>query len=83
MRNLFANTANLKIDLLTRSLVPLKGPPPVETIHILGVEDANSSKKLEVLEQSLPGEATDLSEDDAERRGLPDGCILTNWVGLC
>ena len=34
-----------------------------------------TSTKLEVIEQSLPGEAAYLSEDEAERRGLPDGCI--------
>ncbi len=31
--------------------------------------------KLLVLEQSLPGEPPDLSEQEAEERGLPDGCI--------
>lgn len=32
--------------------------------------------KLLVLEQSLPGEPLDLSEQEAEQRGLPDGCIV-------
>lgn len=32
-------------------------------------------RQLEILEQSLPGERPDLSEEEAERRGLPDGCI--------
>ena len=42
------------------------------------------SRKLEVLEQSLPGEAADLPEEEAERRGLPDGCITDgdNWALL-
>lgn len=31
--------------------------------------------RLEVLEQSLPGEPVELSEEEGERRGLPDGCI--------
>jgi len=31
--------------------------------------------RLSILEQSLPGESLDLSEEEAERRGLPDGCI--------
>jgi len=38
-------------------------------------------EKLWVLEQSLPGDRQDLSEEEAERRGLPDGCITDgdNW----
>lgn len=32
--------------------------------------------QLEILEQSLPGERLDLSEEESERRGLPDACIL-------
>ena len=31
--------------------------------------------KLVVLEQSLPGDEGDLPEDEAQRLGLPDGCI--------
>jgi hypothetical protein len=31
--------------------------------------------RLEVLEQSMPGTLTEVSEDEAERRGLPDGWI--------
>lgn len=37
--------------------------------------DAPPAARLEVLEQSLPGRELDVSEEDAERRGLPDGCI--------
>lgn len=32
-------------------------------------------QKLVVFEQSLPGDEEDLSEEEAQRRGLPDGCI--------
>jgi hypothetical protein len=32
-------------------------------------------KFLKVFEQSLPGEPLELSEEESERRGLPDGCI--------
>jgi len=37
-----------------------------------------------VLEQSLPGERDDLTEEEAERRGLPDGCITDgdSWTLL-
>ena len=48
------------------------------------VGESHSGKALEVLEQSLPGEVMDLAEDDAERRGLPDGCISdgSGWALL-
>lgn len=38
-------------------------------------------KALGVLEQTLPGEPVEFSETEAERRGLPDGCITdgTRW----
>ena len=41
-------------------------------------------RMLEVLEQALPGERGDVSEAEAERRGLPDGCITdgTGWALL-
>jgi hypothetical protein len=41
-------------------------------------------RRLDVLEQSLPGEPIDLPEDEAERRGLPDGCITDrdDWALL-
>jgi hypothetical protein len=32
-------------------------------------------QKLVVREQSLPGDESDLSEEEIQRRGLPDGCI--------
>lgn len=32
-------------------------------------------RRITVLEQSLPGDPLELSEDEAERRGLPDACI--------
>lgn len=38
-------------------------------------------QKLVVFEQSLPGDEGDLSEEEAQRRGLPDGCVTDedNW----
>ncbi|MGB4067995.1 MAG: hypothetical protein WBK08_08195 [Nitrospira sp.] len=41
-------------------------------------------ERLSVLEQSFPGEPLDLSEEEAQRRGLPDGCITdgNNWALL-
>lgn len=32
-------------------------------------------RRLEVFEQSLPGDPIELAEEEADRRGLPDGCI--------
>lgn len=34
-----------------------------------------AGRQLEIREQSLPGDRPDLSEEEAEKRGLPDGCI--------
>ena len=41
------------------------------------------SVALEIIEQSLPGER-EATEDDAEKRGLPDACIYQSdeWVLL-
>lgn len=41
-------------------------------------------RDLGILEQSLPGERPDISEDESERRGLPDGCVYENegWALL-
>jgi hypothetical protein len=41
-------------------------------------------RRLEVHEQSFPGDPIELTEDEAERRGLPDGCIVdgTGWALL-
>jgi len=48
------------------------------------VEEKVKGNDLTVLEQSLPGEPPDLSEDESERRGLPDGCIydINGWALL-
>ena len=35
----------------------------------------SSGRRLSVIEQSLPGELSEHDEVEAERRGLPDGCI--------
>lgn len=32
--------------------------------------------QAEILEQSLPGDPPDVSDEEAEKRGLPDGCIF-------
>lgn len=43
-----------------------------------------NGRQLQILEQSLPGDQLDLAEEEAERRGLPDGCIFDNrgWALL-
>jgi hypothetical protein len=41
-------------------------------------------RRAEVLEQALPGDPVSLSDEEAERRGLPDGCIAdpAGWALL-
>jgi hypothetical protein len=41
-------------------------------------------RRAEVLEQALPGDPISLSDEEAERRGLPDGCIASadGWALL-
>lgn len=41
-------------------------------------------RRAKLFEQSLPGDRLDLSEDESERRGLPDACILDTdeWLLL-
>ena len=41
-------------------------------------------RRLKVLCQTLPGEPLELSEDESDRRGLPDGCITDDegWALL-
>ena len=40
------------------------------------LQDREVASPFEIYEQSLPGERLTLSEDEAEKRGLPDGCIV-------
>ena len=50
--------------------------PLLQRFVYWSVQRKVNGRQLEILEQSLPGEHLDLSEEEAERRGLPDGCIV-------
>ncbi|MEJ2345572.1 MAG: hypothetical protein P8090_09230 [Gammaproteobacteria bacterium] len=41
-------------------------------------------RQLDILEQSLPGDPPDLSDEEVQKRGLPDGCIVdkSGWALL-
>lgn len=48
-------------------------------LRFVGVSDAPPADRLRILEQRLPGEeikGVELTEDESERRGLPDICIF-------
>jgi hypothetical protein len=85
MRNLFDQYSHPE-NRLTHALLSClsRDNRQLKRFVAWAVGEPHSGKTLEVLEQSLPGEAMDLSEDDAERRGLPDGCIAdgTGWALL-
>lgn len=40
--------------------------------------------RLEILEQRLPGQTTEVAEEEAAVRGIPDGCIIdgSGWALL-
>jgi len=84
MRNLFDQYSHPENRLTHALLSCLSRDRRLLQRFISCAGEAHSAEKLEVFEQSLPGETIDLSEDDAERRGLPDGCISdgTGWALL-
>jgi len=85
MRNLFDQYSHPE-NRLTHALLSClsRDRRQLQRFTSWAVGESHSAKLLEVLEQSLPGETIDLSEEDAERRGLPDGCISdgTGWALL-
>jgi hypothetical protein len=76
MRNLFDQYSQPE-NRLTHALLSCLSRDPRLLKRFVSWADAEQRAHgtLEVSEQSLPGEAMDLSEDDAERRGVPDDCI--------
>jgi hypothetical protein len=85
MRNLFDQYSQPE-NRLTHALLSClsRDRRTLKRFVFWAVGETHSGLKLEVQEQSLPGEAMELDEDDAERRGLPDGCIFdgTGWALL-
>ncbi|HEY2934414.1 MAG TPA: hypothetical protein VGK99_21970 [Acidobacteriota bacterium] len=77
MRNIFDQYKQPE-NRLTHALVSaLEADSRLLGKFVKSVTDGNApaAKKLKVLEQRLPGEEEPASEEEAERRGLPDAWI--------
>lgn len=76
MRNVFDQYSQPENKLTHALLVSLDSDRWLLKRFIHWVTGKNIGKqKLVVLEQSLPGDEGDLSEEEIQHRGLPDGCI--------
>ena len=76
MRNIFDQYSQPENKLTHALMVSLDSDRWLLNSFVRWVTGKNMRKqKLVVLEQSLPGDEGDLSEEEAQRRGLPDGCI--------
>ena len=85
MRNLFDQYSQPENRLTHALLSCLNADRPLlQRFVAWSVQKEVKGRQLEILEQSLPGEHPDLSEEESERRGLPDGCIIDadDWVLL-
>ena len=85
MRNIYDQYSQPENRLTHALLASLAEDRWLLNAFVLWASGRNVKKtKLSVLEQSLPGEPLDLSEEEAERRGLPDGCMTDgdNWALL-
>jgi hypothetical protein len=83
MRNVF-DQYNHPENRLTHALVSVLAADPVlcrRFVHWATGERAPGAR-LDIIEQTLPGEEEPSDEEEAERRGLPDGWIHdgTNWA---
>jgi hypothetical protein len=76
MRNLFDQYSQPE-NRLTHALLSCLAADRALLERFVGwsVQRKVKGRRLQLLEQSLPGDRPDLSEEEAERRGLPDGCI--------
>lgn len=76
MRNIFDQYSQPENKLTHALMVSLDSDRKLLKSFVRWVTGNNMGKqKLVVLQQSLPGDEGDLSEEEAQRRGLPDGCI--------
>ncbi|MGH9425568.1 MAG: hypothetical protein ACRD2L_04580 [Terriglobia bacterium] len=77
MRNIFDQYSQPENQLTHALMVSLDSDRWLLNSFVRWVTGQNMRKqKLVVFEQSLPGDEEDLSEEEAQRRGLPDGCII-------
>jgi len=85
LRNLFDQYSQPENRLTHALLVSLEEDRWLLNAFVQWASGRNVKKaKLTILEQALPGEEPDLSEEESERRGLPDGCITDgeHWALL-
>ena len=76
MRNVFDQYSQPENRLTHALMVSLDSDRWLLNRFVRWVTGKNVRKqKLVVREQSLPGDEGDLSEEEIQRRGLPDGCI--------
>jgi hypothetical protein len=61
--------------MLIISTVPAQYLQRGSTDQVKGSWRDAGEQGAEVLEQTLPGDEKEISEEDADRRTLPDGCI--------
>lgn len=76
MRNLF-DQYNQPENRLTHALMSALAADPLLLRRFLrwSVGTDRGRRRWRVMEQSLPGEPSHANEEDADRRGIPDGCI--------
>lgn len=84
MRNLFDQYSQPENRLTHALLSCLDADRPLlQRFVAWSVHRTVKGQQLEILGQSLPGDQLDISEETAEARGLPDGCIVDgNGWGL-
>lgn len=85
MRNLFDQYSQPENRLTHALLVSLAEDRRLLNAFVLWAFGRNvRNEKLSVLEQSRPGGSSDISEEEAQQRGLPDGCITDgdSWALL-
>lgn len=76
MRNIFDQYSQPENKLTHALMVSLDSDRWLLNSFVRWVTGKSMGKqKLVILEQSLPGDEGDLSEEEIQRRGLPDGCI--------
>jgi hypothetical protein len=76
VRNIFDQYSEPENKLTHALMVSLDSDRRLLTRFVRWITGKNVGRqKLQVREQSLPGDVGDLSEEEIQRRGLPDGCV--------
>lgn len=85
MRNLFDQYSQPENKLTHALLVSLDADPKLLRRFLSWAGRVPPpTGRLQIFEQSLPGSLKELTEQDAEKRGLPDGCVTNgkDWTLL-